>query len=645
MQHVTAFSRPQTVPPVPASGLAPKIWILNSWRDLILYVGTPLLLVPMFALAQARWSAQDIYVFVAAFGAMGHHLPGMIRAYGDRALFGRFRWRFIIAPIFLVCTCVAFYWWDLKGIVLVVFFWGVWHGMMQTYGFCRIYDAKTGSFAALTRRLDFATCAIWFAAAVLLSSPRMTDTLEIYYASGGPYILPGLLRTVQQIMLLTAIAVAILFLVNFARMWAQGKRPNPVKLALVVTSIGFWWYCNNGVANILAGIALFEVFHDVQYLSLVWIYNRNRVEKDSSIGGFMRFVFRRSGSLVGLYIGLVFAYGSLSYFNSRLEVETIKRVLTGVVAASSLLHFYYDGFIWKVREKSTRESLGITGGAVTARSNEFLPNWLLHGLKWVAVFVIPLAALFIGEVRGPASEVQRKGWVVADLPVGARQRVNYGIALQGAGRLDEAVEQYRMALGFDANDATAHYDLAGVLMAQSKVDEAAEHFATALRFDPEAGDYRYHYAYALERLGRDDDARLQYEAAVRSKPKSADYHHGYAVHLLRTHRLDEAIAQFQQGLRLKPADVDAHFEIGNALSDKNELEEAKAHYLEAIRLDPKRADVRNNLGNIYLQQGQISQAVVQYEEALRLDPKLKNAEENLRLAKASETRFQSRPSP
>ncbi len=72
------------------------------------------------------------------------------------------------------------------------------------------------------------------------------------------------------------------------------------------------------MANILAGIALFEVFHDVQYLSLVWIYNRNRVEKDSSIGGFMRFIFRRSGALIGLYVGLVFAYGSIGYLNSTI---------------------------------------------------------------------------------------------------------------------------------------------------------------------------------------------------------------------------------------------------------------------------------------------------------------------------------------
>jgi len=170
MQHVTAFSRPQTVPPVPTTVPKRNVWILDSWRDLILYVGTPLLIIPLFTLAQARWSAQEIYLFVAAFGAMGHHLPGMIRAYGDRALFERFRWRFIIAPIFLLAVCVGFYFWDIKTnpVVMIVFLWGVWHGMMQTYGFGRIYDAKTGSFAALTRRLVLATCGIWFAAGVFL---------------------------------------------------------------------------------------------------------------------------------------------------------------------------------------------------------------------------------------------------------------------------------------------------------------------------------------------------------------------------------------------------------------------------------------------------------------------------------------------
>jgi len=173
------------------------------------------------------------------------------------------------APIFLLAVCVGFYFWDIKTnpVVMIVFLWGVWHGMMQTYGFGRIYDAKTGSFAALTRRLDFATCGIWFAAGVILSPARMTDTLEGFYGCGLPFISPGGIHALQQTLLFAAVAVSILWLANYGRMWVAGTRQNPVKLALFITSVAFWWYCNNGVANILAGIALFEVFHDVQYLS------------------------------------------------------------------------------------------------------------------------------------------------------------------------------------------------------------------------------------------------------------------------------------------------------------------------------------------------------------------------------------------
>ena len=193
-----------------------------------------------------------------------------------------------------------------------------------------------------------------------------------------------------------------------------------MKLALLVTSIAFWWYCNNLVANILVGIALFEVFHDVQYLSLVWIYNRNRVEKDSNIGGFMRFVFRRSGSLIGLYVGLVFAYGSVSYFNAHLGMETVKRILTGVVTASTLLHFYYDGFIWKVRERSTRQSLGIAVALPMYQWAAF-SRWAWHGFKWVAVFVLPLSALWFWQTHLKVPELQRRAWLVADVPNGAKQ--------------------------------------------------------------------------------------------------------------------------------------------------------------------------------------------------------------------------------
>jgi Flp pilus assembly protein TadD len=630
MQLASAFSRPQTVPAVPTTVPKRNLWILSSWRDLILYVGTPLLLLPLFTLAQARWRAQDIYLFVAAFGATGHHLPGMIRAYGDRALFERFRWRFILAPIFLVSVCVAFTWWDLKGIVFVVFIWGVWHGMMQTYGFCRIYDAKAGSFAALTRRLDFATCAIWFAAAVLLSRLRMTDTLEIYYASGGPYIPPWVLLDGQKIVLAAALIVSVLFLVNFARMWLRGQRPNPVKLALLGTSITFWWYCNNGVTNILAGIALFEVFHDVQYLSLVWIYNRNRVEKDRTIGGFMRFVFRRSGALVGLYIGLVLAYGSFALLK-EVQIDTMKRALNGLVAASGLLHFYYDGFIWKVRERSTREHLGLTGGATAAAANHFLPGWMLHGLKWVMVFVIPLGALWIGQIHNKIPEVERESWVAADLPLSERAHYKYGLALHDSHREGEAEEHFRTALQLNRNAEEVDYSLAHALLVQSKFDEAVSHLEQALKKDPRNGDLHSDYGYILEQLGQKEKAVAEFATATRLSPKSGRVHYSHAMFLLRDNKLDEAAEEFQESLACNPKSSETHFYLGRVLFLKGDWEGAKEHYLETARLDPA-APVHNSLGVTYMRLGQVSEAITQFQEALRQHPDDAAAAENLRFA-------------
>jgi tetratricopeptide (TPR) repeat protein len=636
MQQVQGLSRLQTVPSEPASAARRKLWILSSWRDLVLYVGTPLLLIPAFALAQAKWSPQDIYLFVAAFGAMGHHLPGMIRAYGDRALFERFKWRFVLAPLFLLAVCVAFFWWDLKGILLVVFFWGVWHGLMQTYGFCRIYDAKTGTFDTLTRRLDFAMCVIWFATAVALSPYRLSDTLDTYYMCGGPFIPPAIVNLGQNLILGAAIFVSVLFAAHFIRTWTAGHRPNPVKLGLLVTSITFWWYCNNLVSNILVGIALFEVFHDVQYLSLVWIYNRNRVEKDSNIGGFMRFVFRRSGSLVGLYIGLVLAYGSVSFINAHIGMDTVKRILTGVVTASTLLHFYYDGFIWKVRERSTRQSLGLAGGTADVSLGGMLPGWAWHGLKWVGVFVVPLGALWFWQTHLAVPDVQRTARVVADVPDSPKPHFDYGSALQKEGKLEEATEQYKLALQFDPNYASAHMNLGATLSGQAKFDAAVPHMETALRLQPNNGDFHLVYANLLQRIGRNDDAAFHFEAGTRLKPNSADAHYSYAGFLLAVGKNDQYISELRTVLRLKPNYAGAQLRLADALFAKGNLKEAEGHYLAALRADPEQTVAYNNLGRVYLTQGQISQAVVQFSEALRRNPEYKEAEENLRVAKAAD---------
>jgi len=545
-------------------------WILDRWRDLLLFVGTPVLLIPIFSAAQARWSAQDIFLFVGAFGAMGHHLPGMIRAYGDRALFRRFRIRFIVAPLALLAVCVWASVYNVQAIQLVALAWGIWHGMMQTYGFSRIYDAKASGKAAARARTDLALCFAWFFAAVVLSPLRFRSCLDLYYESGGPVIQPSLILGMRYAVLVGLAAVTAAFAWRQWRDWRNEGVFSPIKVTLLFSSIAFWWYCNNGVQNILVGIALFEVFHDVQYLAIVWIYNRARVERDESIGGFMRFVFRRSGSLIGVYVGLVFAYGAIAFTTSGVSVDVMKHVLIGVVTASALLHFYYDGFIWKVRETQTRSMLGIDGtGVGTLPAPRAWPSWVKHGWRW-GMLVVPVAALCAAQLGGRAvPAIERTAKVAEVLPQDAQAQLNYGKALHEAGRLEEAMARYEGAIKRDPKLAEAEFYLALAYHDLKDFDRAIEHHQRALELEPKNGKWEFRLARALVENGRSKEARARFEHSLAldpNQPHAPLAHKEFADLLCGLGEYREAISHYEAALRLQPGYAEAQQNLSFARS-------------------------------------------------------------------------------
>lgn len=528
-------------------------WILDRWRDLLLFVGTPLLLIPIFAAAQSRWSAQDIFLFVGAFGAMGHHLPGMIRAYGDPALFQRFKVRFVFAPIALLAICVWSSVYNLQAVQLLAFGWGIWHGMMQTYGFCRIYDAKASVKVAARARVDLALCFAWFSGAVLLSPMRFRTFLDLYYESGGPIVSVNFIGTIHAVIAIALALVTIVFLWRQWNDWHAGRGASPIKMTLLTSSIAFWWYCNNGVQNILVGIALFEVFHDVQYLSIVWIYNRSRVERDQTIGGFMRFIFRRSGSLIGVYVGLVLAYGSIGLSSSAVSAIWIRHGLVGVVTASALLHFYYDGFIWKVRETQTRTMLGIEGpGVAAALRQRTWPLWFGHGLRWAAL-AIPFAALCGAQLFGRvAPPVERTAKVAEVLPDDAQAQLNYGKALHEAGRTDEAIGHYQAAIKHDPTLADAEFFLGLAFKDLREYDRAVQHYERSLVLDPKNAKAEFNLAVVLNALGEPTEARRRLEHSLALDPSLFLAHQVLGDWLLNAGEFDAAIAQYEETLRLRP---------------------------------------------------------------------------------------------
>lgn len=483
----------------------------------------------------------------------GHHLPGMIRAYGDRALFQRFKARFLIAPFAIAGVCVWSAVYDIQAVQLVALAWGIWHGLMQTYGFCRIYDSKSSAKAAARARVDWALCLVWFIGAVILSPLRFRNCLELYYESGGPVVPRLAFDLVLAGVAASLAAVTVAFLWRQWRDYRAGRGFSPVKLTLLASSIGFWWYCNNGVQNILVGIALFEVFHDVQYLSIVWIYNRSRVERDESIQGFMRFVFRRSGSLLGVYVGLVLAYGSIALLTSQVSAEWVRQGLVGVVTASALLHFYYDGFIWKVRETQTRSMLNIAGsGAEVPFARKWLPSWSAHAVRWAAL-IVPFSVLCASQLLGRVvPPMERSAKVAEVLPKDAQAQLKYGKALHEAGRVQEAKKRYQAAIALNPSLQEAESFLGLASGDTREWEEAVAHYQRALELDPKDAKTECNLASVLAFQGLRGEARRRFEHSLSVDPKLVLAHKELGDLLVATHDYDGAIEHYDEALRISP---------------------------------------------------------------------------------------------
>ena len=162
---------------------------------------------------------------------------------------------------------------------------------MQLYGFVRIYDAKVGSTSKATANWDWLVCLCGFVTPQLFRPERVSSTLDYWYSVGGPLVPSAILPAARWASIVISVAVFFGFAINYVIQLRHGTKPNPVKLLMLVSGIGVWTFAMCFVENLILGIALFDICHDVQYLAIVWLYNCRQVKSASPASGFMRYLF------------------------------------------------------------------------------------------------------------------------------------------------------------------------------------------------------------------------------------------------------------------------------------------------------------------------------------------------------------------
>ena len=143
--------------------------------------------------------------------------------------------------------------------------------------------------------------------------------------------------------------------------------------------------------------------------------------------------------------------------------------------------------------------------------------------------------------------------------------------------------------------ASAHRNLAYVLLKEGRLSAAGAHLQEALRLDPEYPEAHIDFGITLAQIGNLQDGIAQLQEAVRLRPDDAAAHNALGMILREAGRPQEAIDHLERALTLQPTLAAAYRHLGKTLLETGRFDEAIAAYRQALRLKPDDADAQHGL--------------------------------------------------
>jgi len=664
-----------TTPTAPEAGRAPRAWIVSPWWDLAYVVITPVLIVPVVLIVVRYWlSPEQVSLGVIAFASLGHHLPGFMRAYGDQELFRRYRLRFLLMPLLVFALALLFTppsvianslglpWSHLHGLELILLVWGTWHGLMQIYGFMRIYDVRVGVHDVWSARLDHWLCLAVFAAGVVFSDARVFGVANAMWQAGLPLFGPNWIEWARLLVAAAGLGVLAAYLFHQLRRWHSGKVIAWPKLLLIGTTGWFYWYSGRLSTNLLIGLAMFEIFHAVQYNAIVWVYNQRLFRRAGDQFGALGFLFRQRWSMLGLYLAAIAAYSSIRFFSVdasgyvfRSDLANVHQWLMALFVTSSFMHFYFDGFIWKVSERDTQQNL-VEQPNLAAVFQYHVPG-LVHASKWAVLFAIAGGLLWSERARQPRwqeLEAQRHAALAALTPnlpecqmlvcrralsqgetetalVNARRalelrprshtvRAELALALVQSGQLEAAQQQLEQAIHLAPKHWQHHCDLGLVLADLGELERAEDSFRRAVQLRPDFAEPRELLIDFYLRQNRDEQAAGQIAELKQLLPNSITARLGQIVLLGKQDQNEEAIRLAQDLAAEWPDNWRVQLTLGTLLNAAGQNHQALVALRNARTLHTGSTEVDYQLGLAHFHLGEMTDAVQLLREALRREP-------------------------
>lgn len=285
------------------------------------------------------------------------------------------------APL-LIVAIAALTWWAqqtrgalqvthlLNAVTVFAGAWNIWHVYMQKYGILRMYDAKRAGDAErvpgwIDRLLVWAWLPLYF---FHIGSSYRDDLFRLF--SRGETLLGPLVELFARVAPTATPIAALLVLVSillFLRAeWRASRLRNRARLMMLVgtTLLASTFLLVHPLKAYLA----YAFSHAVEYMVFVWAHQRRRYAEPLAhrpfIERFLRYPLT-TYVLSAAALGAVFLY--LKYWGALISPGAARLEFLGFSTATwvrfwtvyqSMVHFYFDGFLWKMRLPSVRATVG-----------------------------------------------------------------------------------------------------------------------------------------------------------------------------------------------------------------------------------------------------------------------------------------------
>lgn len=363
------------------SANATSAWLRSAWWDLgcLAFCWVPFYLWVVYGLGlDGGWgstatAALGLATVVALAITYVHRHYTFVLVYGDRGTFSRRARDFIVAPILtfaIVGGGRAFKGADLGVgispwmlVLVTVGVWNIWHSIMQRYGILRIYAGRSGQ-GLEERAHGKRDLALLWSCVLLIAALVVVFRAESFAGHKNAKLLlrvlgPLLKGPAPWVILTGSVGITLAAFLRWLRYERRAelslaeRAPRLLFLASTIALLGVFV-----VHGPIIGYLCFGVAHALEYVAFVHHFGERKFARDPQNRGFVARWMRRPWVFGVLLSGGLLLLFTLLVDHRRGDVYLVYYMGT------SLLHFLFDGWIWKVRKPHVGGHLGVKGAAV-----------------------------------------------------------------------------------------------------------------------------------------------------------------------------------------------------------------------------------------------------------------------------------------